>query len=306
MMNNLVIITGLTASGKSNLALEIAKKYNGEIISADSVQIYRGLDIGSAKATLEERSIIQHYLIDIKDINETYNVGEFVKDCEIAIKKIISHKKLPIIVGGTSLYVKALLDGYTFTDQPANLDFRLKYEKLAKDFGNDYVYNLLLKKNPIKAQTVHPNNLKRVIRYLEIEELGDTPSQNRYNFIANYNVCSVGIIEDRASIYEKINARVDKMIKLGLKEEVANLINNGATKDLQSMNSIGYKEWFDYFEGKKTLIDTIDLIKQHSRNYCKRQLTFLKTIKQLELCDIDTAKNKIYNFIKGINNDNNR
>ncbi len=306
MMNNLIIITGLTASGKSNLALEIAKNFNGEIISADSVQIYRGLDIGSAKATIEERSIVKHHLIDIKRVNETYNAGEFVKDCKKAIEEIISRKKLPIIVGGTALYIKALLNGYTFTEQPADSGFRLKYQNLAKDFGNDYVYNLLVEKNPIKAQSVHPNNLKRVIRYLEIEEQGEIPSFNQDKFISNYNVCAVGIIEDRESIYEKINARVDKMISLGLKAEVKHLIENGATKTLQSMNSIGYKEWFDYFEGKKTLIDTIELIKQHSRNYCKRQLTFLKTIEQLDLCDINTAKNKIYNFLKGINNDNNR
>lgn len=308
MMNNLIIITGLTASGKSNLALEIAEDFNGEIISADSVQIYRGLDIGSAKATIEERSIVKHHLIDIKRVNETYNVGEFVKDCKNAIEDIISRKKLPIIVGGTALYIKALLNGYTFTEQPADSDFRLKYQNLAKDFGNDYVYNLLVEKNPIKAQSVHPNNLKRVIRYLEIEEQGEIPSFNQDKFISNYNICAVGIIEDRKSIYEKINARVDKMISLGLKDEVKHLIENGATKTktLQSMNSIGYKEWFDYFEGKKTLIDTIELIKQHSRNYCKRQLTFLKTIEQLDLCDINTAKNKIYNFLKGINNDNNR
>ena len=305
-MNNLIIITGLTASGKSNLALEIAEDFNGEIISADSVQIYRGLDIGSAKATIEERSIVKHHLIDIKRVNETYNAGEFVKDCKNAIEDIISRKKLPIIVGGTALYIKALLNGYTFTEQPADSDFRLKYQNLAKDFGNDYVYNLLVEKNPIKAQSVHPNNLKRVIRYLEIEEQGEIPSFNQDKFISNYNVCAVGIIEDRESIYEKINARVDKMISLGLKDEVKHLIENGATKTLQSMNSIGYKEWFDYFEGKKTLIDTIELIKQHSRNYCKRQLTFLKTIEQLDLCDINTAKNKIYNFLKGINNDNNR
>lgn len=306
MMNNLIIITGLTASGKSSLALEIAKDFNGEIISADSVQIYRGLDIGSAKATIQERSIIKHHLIDIKNVNETYNVGEFVKDCKNSIEDIISRKKLPIIVGGTALYIKALLNGYTFTEQPANSDFRLKYQNLAKDFGNKYVYNLLVEKNPIKAQSVHPNNLKRVIRYLEIEEQGEIPSSKQDKFISNYNVCAVGIIEDRESIYKKINARVDKMISLGLKDEVKHLIENGATKTLQSMNSIGYKEWFDYFEGKKTLSDTIELIKQHSRNYCKRQLTFLKTIEQLDLCDINTAKNKIYNFLKGINNDNNR
>ncbi len=298
MIKNIVIITGLTASGKSNLALEIAKKFNGEIISADSVQIYKGLDIGSAKDSIEERKLIPHHLIDIKNYDETYNVGEFLKDCSNAITDITSRSKLPIIVGGTGLYIKALIQGYTLGEHASNDEFRKKYQELAKIHGNQYVYDILKSKNPIKAQTVHPNNLKRVIRYLECEEYGEMPSTS-ISILSNFNICAVGIIEDRELIYEKINKRVDKMIDLGLENEVKSLINKGANNQLQSMNSIGYKEWFDYFSNQSTLNDTIGLIKQHSRNYCKRQLTFLKTIPQVELCDLKTAKIKILKFLEG-------
>ena len=297
-MNKIIIITGLTASGKSSLAIEIAKKYNGEIISADSVQIYKGLDIGSAKESKETMSNICHHLIDIKNANETYNVGEFIEDCEKAINNIISKNKLPIIVGGTGLYIKALLEGYSLGNVCADNEFRSKYQNLAKNYGNEYVWNILKKINPEKAKTVHFNNLKRVIRYLEIElsEKSIEPDI-RQSILKDFNVLSVGIIADREEIYNKINRRVDNMIDDGLEEEVKTLINSGLTSENQSMTSIGYKEWFDYYNGNKTKQETIDLIKQHSRNYCKRQLTFLKTIKGLDLLNIEQAKNKIEEFL---------
>ena len=301
-MKKIVVITGMTASGKSGLAIEIAKKYNGEIISADSVQIYKGLDIGSAKESKETMSNICHHLIDIKNADETYNVGEFIADCEKAINDIISRSKLPIIVGGTGLYVKALLEGYSLGNVCADNEFRIKYQKLAANYGNEYVWNILNELNPEKAKSVHFNNLKRVIRYLEIELSGEeTKSEIKQSILNNFNVCSVGIIADREEIYNKINLRVDKMVSEGLENEVANLINSGLTSENQSMTSIGYKEWFDYFNGNKTKQETIDLIKQHTRNYCKRQLTFLKTIKGLELLNIEQAKNKIEEFLNDWN-----
>lgn len=300
-MNKIIIITGLTASGKSDLAINIAKKYNGEIISADSVQIYKGLDIGSAKESKETMSVISHHLIDIKNPNENYNVGEFVDDCSNAIKDIISRNKLPIIVGGTGLYIKALLEGYSL-GTCANDEFRAKYQKIAEEKGNEYVWKLLNEINPQKAQTVHYNNLKRVIRYLEIEL---NPNQEKLkikeSILKNYNVLCLGIIADRVDIYNRINLRVDKMIELGLEEEVSLLIKQGATRNHQAMTSIGYKEWFDYFDKIKTKQETIDLIKQHTRNYCKRQLTFLKTIKQVKLLTINEAKNKVEEFLNDRN-----
>lgn len=296
-MDKVLIITGLTASGKSSLAVEIAKQFNGEIISADSVQIYKGLDIGSAKESKETMSIVSHHLIDIKEFNQTYNVGEFVEDCNKAIKDILSRNKLPIIVGGTGLYIKALLNGYSL-GTTANEEFRQKYQDLAKEKGNEFVWDILNDINPNRAETVHYNNLKRVIRYLEIElNPNNIEETSHSSILTNYKTLALGIVEDREKIYSKINDRVDQMINSGLEKEVENLIKLGATKECQSMNSIGYKEWFDYFNHTKTREETINLIKQHTRNYCKRQITFLKTINNLELVTKNVAEERIKEFL---------
>lgn len=294
-MKKIVIIAGLTASGKSSLAVELAKKYNGEIISADSVQIYKGLNIGSAKESKKVREEIHHHLINIKNFDEKYNVGEFIVDCETAINQVFAKNKLPIIVGGTGLYLKALLEGYTL-GSTSNNEIRTKYSEMAKEKGNLAVWYELAKLNQTKAKTVHYNNLKRVIRYIEIELMGETSSKTE-SILNNYNVCAVGIVEDRETIYQRIDNRVDQMIADGLEEEVSNLIKIGAKREMQAFNSIGYKEWFDYFEGTIDKRTTIDLIKQHTRNYCKRQLTFLKTINGVEMLKLDEAKNRIEEFL---------
>lgn len=295
-MKKILIITGLTGSGKSDLAVSLAKKYNGEIISADSVQIYKGLDIGSAKESKETMSTVSHHLIDIKNFDQTYNVGEFIQDCQKAITDIISRGKIPIIVGGTGLYIKALMQGYSLGSTTANEEFRKKYQTLAKEKGNLAIWQELEKLNPEKAKSVHYNNLKRVIRYLEIETFGKQ-EEMAPSILSNYNVCAVGIIDIREEIYNKINIRVDKMIEAGLEQEIKQLIESGANEDMQSVNSIGYKEWFDYFKGNQTREKTIDLIKQHTRNYCKRQLTFLKTINDLKLVTKAQAKSIIEDFL---------
>jgi len=294
-MNKIVIITGLTGTGKSSLAIEIAKKYNGEIISADSVQVYKGLNIGSAKVSKVEMKEVKHHLIDVRNFNENYNVGEFVCECEKAVTDIISRGHLPIIAGGTGLYIQALVNGYSLGDS-ADKEFRQKLENEAKTNGNIFVWEKLNKINPERANLVHPNNLKRVIRYLELAQ--NQTTMLKHSFLNNYKVCMLGISEDRESIYNKLNLRVDNIIELGLENEVKGLIGQGATKEMQSMTAIGYKEWFDYFEGKVTYEKTIELIKQHTRNYCKRQLTFLKTIKGLDICNLEEAKEKIEQFIK--------
>ena len=291
-----VIITGLTGSGKSGLAVKIAKEFNGEIISADSVQIYRGLDIGSAKEEKETMQQIPHHLIDIKDFNETYNVGEFIEDVQNALKNIVNRGKLPIIVGGTGMYVKALMEGYTLGETSANNELRLKFQNLAKEKGNIAVWEELNKINPEIANNVHPNNLKRVIRYIEIQ-LNNEVLTKAESILTDFDVLSIGIVADRELIYSKINKRVDIMLEMGLENEIRNLISQGATRDMQAFNSIGYKEWFDYFEGKESKEKTIELIKQHTRNYCKRQLTFLKTIKNIDLCSLTEAENKIRRFL---------
>lgn len=298
-MKKVIIITGLTCSGKSDLAINIAKKYNGEIISADSVQIYRGLDIGSAKIGKDEMSIVPHHLIDIRDFDEDYNVGDFINDTADALDEIVERDKLPIIVGGTGMYIKALVSGYSLGGAKSDIKFRDRYERLSQEKGNQYVWDLLNKIDPDLASKVHPNNIKRVIRYLEIAQNGDQDQVNKTDdsILKDYDVLLLGIIDEREKIYAKINDRVDHMIDMGLETEVRDLIKRGATRETHSMNSIGYKEWFDYFEGKIDYDKLIDLIKQHTRNYCKRQLTFMKTIPNIEICTVEQASKRIKEFL---------
>lgn len=298
-MKKVIIITGLTCSGKSDLAINIAKKYNGEIISADSVQIYRGLDIGSAKIGKDEMSIVPHHLIDIRDFDEDYNVGDFINDTADALDEIVERDKLPIIVGGTGMYIKALVSGYSLGGAKSDIKFRDRYEHVSQEKGNQYVWDLLNKIDPNLASKVHPNNIKRVIRYLEIAQNGDQDqvSKTDDSILKDYDVLLLGIIDEREKIYAKINDRVDLMIDMGLETEVRDLIKRGATRETHSMNSIGYKEWFDYFEGKIDYDKLIDLIKQHTRNYCKRQLTFMKTIPNIEICTVEQASKRIKEFL---------
>lgn len=295
-MAKIVIITGFTGSGKSGLAVDIAKKYNGEIISCDSVQIYKGLDIGSAKVTVDEMQGIKHHLIDILEPHEEYSVGQFVVDCEKCINDIISRGKLPILVGGSGLYIKALLQGYDFNKVDKNEQFRQKYFDLASAYGNEYVWNQLNNIAPDKAKTVHPNNLKRVIRYLEVETFGENKSTT-YSVLSSHNTINIGIIADRELIYDKINKRVDIMLNLGLKDEVQRLLDKGLTLNNNCINTIGYREMAQHLLGEISYDKCVELIKQHTRNYCKRQLTFMKTIPNLQLLEKEEARIKIEEFL---------
>ncbi len=296
-MAKIVIITGFTGSGKSGLAVDIAKQYNGEIISCDSVQIYRGLNIGSAKVTQEEMQGVKHYLIDILDPKEDYSVGQFVKDCENAINEILNRGKLPILVGGTGLYIKALLQGYNFSNADKNEEFRQAQFKLAETQGNQYVWQKLNDINPSKAQSVHPNNLKRVVRYLEIETFGEQET-TAYSVLDGHSTLNIGlIVNDRQSIYDKINKRVDIMLADGLEQEVKGLLDMGLTLNDNCMNTIGYREMVQYLTGEIDYNRAVELIKQHTRNYCKRQLTFMKTMPNVLLLEKEDAKAKIKEFL---------
>lgn len=292
----IVIITGLTASGKSGLAMELAQKYNGEIISCDSVQVYRGLDIGSAKESAENRAKIKHHLIDIVDPDTNYNVGMFLDDAQNAIVDCLNRKKLPILCGGTMMYIKALLEGYTLGEK-SNEEFRAKWQEYAQKCGKLAVWQELNKLDSKLASKVHFNNLNRVIRYLEFATFG--VPEKTVSILKDYQVCAVGINEDKASIYPKINARVDEMIDMGLQAEVKTLIDKGYNLNHNALNTIGYKEMYDFLVGKTDLTTCIDLIKQHTRNYAKRQLTFMKTMHNLNILDKAEAKNLVEEFLKG-------
>ena len=296
-MAKILIITGFTGSGKSGLAVDIAKQYNGEIISCDSVQIYRGLNIGSAKVTYEEMQGIKHHLIDILDPKQDYSVGQFVKDCENAINDIVSRGKVTILVGGTGLYIKALLQGYNFSNTDKNETFRQSQLQLAETYGNQYVWQKLNEVNPQKAESVHPNNLKRVIRYLEIETFGKQENQT-YSVLNNHSTLNIGlIVNNRQNIYDKINQRVDVMIADGLEQEVKGLLDMGLTLNDNCMNTIGYREMAQYLSGEIDYNRAVELIKQHTRNYCKRQLTFMKTMPNMVLLEKEEARAKIKEFL---------
>ena len=281
-MNKIVILTGPTASGKTKLAIEIANKYNGEIISADSMQIYKNLNIGTAKPTKDELLQAKHHMIDIAEANQDYSVQEYVKQADKIIAEICSNNKLPIIVGGTGLYIKALIHPYSFANTPKDEKVRDYYKSLLEEYGQDYIYNLLQTLDQDSAKTIHPNDTKRVIRALEICSISKEKKSLLNNETNNnkYDYLMFVLNPKREELYQKINARVDDMFSCGLESEIKNLLEKGlASQQSQSMQAIGYKEFFDYFHGELDLNTTKELIKQHSRNYAKRQITFFKSFK---------------------------
>ncbi|MGD9900939.1 MAG: tRNA (adenosine(37)-N6)-dimethylallyltransferase MiaA [Spirochaetales bacterium] len=298
-----LLIGGPTAVGKTSLGIECAKLFHGEIISADCVQVYKGLNIGSAKPTTDELSSAKHHLIDVLEPTESFNVDYFKNSADELIKKLNSEGKLPIIVGGTGLYMRALLFPYDLGKSERNEEIRQKYKKLAEEHGKEYVYNILKEVDEESANKLHFNDLKRVIRALEIYEVsGNTKSSHKTNeLVSDYDYTLVALIKDRKTLYEQINKRVDMMFENGLLEEVTDLVKNKhLTRDLQSMNAIGYKEFFDYFDGKITLEQVKENIKQNSRRYAKRQITWFKTMPNVHFFETDEGISKVLDFLKGL------
>lgn len=296
-----LLIGGPTAVGKSSLALECAKLFNGEIISADCVQIYKELNIGSAKATPKELKQVTHHLINELDPSGEFNVSYFKKCADKLIISLNEQGKLPIIVGGTGLYMKSLLFPYELGNAGNNLAVRQKYEKLAQEKGKQYVFDLLKEIDPASAEKLHYNDIKRVIRALEIFEVSGTRKSEQVveKLISEYDYTLIALTRDRKVLYEIINSRVDLMFEEGLVEEVTNLVKNkGLTKFNQSMSGIGYKEFFDYFEGTITLDQVKENIKQNSRRYAKRQITWFKTMPEVNWFNVDEGMQKVLNFLK--------
>lgn len=299
--NTILIITGPTATGKTELAIDIAKKYNGEIISADSMQIYKYLDIGTAKPTLEEQSKIKHHLIDFVAPNMEYSVQQFVAEADLIIKDLFKKGKLPIIVGGTGLYIKSLIYPYTFCSAPKDENIRNKYKEMLAKEGKEYIYNLLLDRDSEAASKIHCNDTKRVIRALEINELtGKKKSElNLEDNNYKYNVIFVALDLPREQLYDRINKRVEKMFELGLLNEVKNVISsNLANFDNQSMQAIGYKEFSSFFSNEININELIELISKNSRNYAKRQITFIKGFKDVKWFNPIEERNEIYKFVE--------
>lgn len=308
-MNKLVILTGPTAVGKTHLSIQLAKKINGEIISADSIQVYKGMDIGSAKITKEETDGIPHHLIDILEPKEEFNVHIFKKLATKAINDISSRGKIPIIVGGTGFYIQAVLYDINFDDTETDYEYREYLEQLAKDKGNAFLHDMLKEVDPESAAAIHCNNLKRVIRALEYyKQTGKKISEHNEKERENkspYNFAYFVLNDKRDKLYNRINQRVDIMFDNGLLKEMETLIAKGYTRDLVSMQGIGYKELFDYFDGKTSLDETKELIKKNTRHFAKRQLTWFRREKDVTMLNIDEFNydrlkvlNEMLNFLK--------
>ncbi|WP_283936095.1 tRNA (adenosine(37)-N6)-dimethylallyltransferase MiaA [Candidatus Enterococcus palustris] len=273
-MKKVLVIAGPTAVGKTSLSIELAKKLNGEIISGDSMQVYKQLDIGTAKVTEEEREGIEHHLIDCRELSETYSVADFQKEGRQAIDNIIAKGKLPIVVGGTGLYIQALLYDFELGAKDESPEIREKYQRFAEQHGNQQLWELLHKKDKQAAESIHFNNQKKVIRALEVfDKTGFsilTPKETPKKL---YDYFLIGLETERTMLYERINRRVDQMVTQGLLNEAEQLYR---CQTKQSIQGIGYKEFFPYFEGRETLVEATEQVKQNSRRYAKRQLTWFK------------------------------
>ena len=284
-MEKVVIILGPTAVGKSDIGIELAKIFNGEIISADSVQIYKGLDIGSAKITKEEMNGIPHHCIDILPPQSEFTVYDFVQLTKEKISEITAKGKLPFIVGGTGLYVRALLGGYDFGGTGKQTEFRKRLEEIA-EINLEELYKELQEKDPIRAEKIKPTDKKRIIRGLEIVEFGSMPRSED----AKLDALVINLTMDREKLYNRINQRTEIMFKKGLIDEVKHLLSEGVGKESQSMRAIGYKEVLFYLDGENDLEKAKELIKQHSRNYAKRQLTFLRGMKDVHFVQVENKE----------------
>jgi len=286
-MKPMIILTGPTAAGKTELSIKLAEAGGGEVISADSMQVYKKMNIGTAKIMPEEMDGIPHYLVDELEPDEEFHVVRFQQMAKRAAEKIYEKGKIPIVVGGTGFYIQALLYDIDFSEEDADRGYRDRLKKLAEEKGNGYLHRMLAEVDPESAQAVHENNIKRVIRALEFYEKTGTKismhneqertKESRYNFV--YFV----LTHERKILYDRINQRVDRMIEAGLIDEVRQLACEGYTKDMVSMQGIGYKEVFDYLEGKQDLAETAERIKKDTRHFAKRQLTWFRREKEVTM-----------------------
>lgn len=296
-MENVICIVGPTASGKTGLAIELAKKIDGEVISADSMQIYKGLDVGTAKVTKEEAQGIPHYIIDVCNVDEKFSVADFKHMCYDKIDEILSRNKKVIIAGGTGLYINSVVYNMNFEDEKIDIEYRKELENIAKEKGNEYLHSILENVDPESAKSIHMNNVKRVIRAIEMAKNNNLKSihmeeekerikkeESKYKFFV---FC---IEQDREYLYNRINLRVDLMVKDGILEEARKVYDMKLPKDNTCMQAIGYKEFFPYFEGKITLDEAIEELKKETRRYAKRQMTWFNN--KLDCIKLDGSKSK--------------
>ena len=299
MERTVIVILGPTGSGKSKLSISLAKKIGGEIVSCDSMQIYRRMDIGTAKISKREMENIPHHMIDIVEPNEEFSVGEYVKQAKKIIAEIFERNKVPIVVGGTGLYVKALAQNYDFGFAEKNLEIREKYKKILEEKGNEFLFNILIEKDPEIAKKIHLNDTKKIIRALE--KIENKKNLEKDLEIQDWKYLIFGLNLPREELYRRINLRTEKMFEEGLEKEVYNLIKSGVSPSAQCMEGIGYKQVIYAKENNLTREELIGLVQQKTRNYAKRQLTFMRGIENLIWVDAKEAEKKILEVYYGNN-----
>jgi len=296
-----IIVLGATATGKTSISIELAKALNSEIINADSMYIYKDLSIGTAKPTIDEMSGIKHHIIDVADPSEDFNVINYKNLAKIAVEDFNNRSLIPIIVGGTGFYIDSLTKNYTYGNATHSEEVRLQLNKELEQFGQQYLYDKLTKLSPKTAEKLHCNDTVRVIRAIEIITItknNEISNENNSEIILN-NPLYNGNTKNRELLYKKINKRVDIMIENGLLDEVKSLLSRGFRPEThQSMKGIGYKEIVDYFDGKSDLSIAIDKIKQHTRNYAKRQITWFKRNTNIHWFDPTIDKDIVNQIIK--------
>ncbi|MBR6365780.1 MAG: tRNA (adenosine(37)-N6)-dimethylallyltransferase MiaA [Lachnospiraceae bacterium] len=292
----LIVLTGPTAAGKTELSLKIAERYGCEIISADSMQVYKYMDIGSAKITAEEMRGVRHHLIDVLMPEEDFSVYRFVQMAKQAIDEIYERGKIPLVVGGTGFYIRALLYDAEFTEESDDNAVRSRLEALAQEIGPEALHDKLRAVDPESAEIIHPNNVKRVIRALEFYEQNQKPisehNEEQKAKDSPYDFCYFVLNMDRAVLYDRIEKRVDAMVQAGLKTEVERLRSMGYTRDLVSMQGLGYKEYLDHLNGEISEEEAIYRIKRDTRHFAKRQLTWFRREKEVIWLDKKNCPSK--------------
>jgi len=288
---NVIVIVGPTCSGKTNLSLKLAQLIPSEIISADSRQIYKFLNIGTAKPSKEELQKVPHHLVDILDPSESYNVSMFEKNAEKIIEGISVKNKIPIVLGGSGLYIKALIDGI-FDTADKDEEYRKELLQKRKEFGNEFLYEELKKVDPVSAEKMLPQNWKRVMRALEVFHTTGEPIWKHHQKQSiqkekKYLFKQFGLNWERKILYENIDNRVDKMMEDGFVDEVKNILNKGYDKNLNSLNTVGYKEIIEYLDKEISLDRAVELIKRNTRHYAKRQLTWFRKDRRIQWFDIN-------------------
>ena len=279
-MKPLVILAGPTAVGKTELSIRLAKRINGAIISADSMQVYKYMDIGSAKIMPDEMEGVKHYLIDELDPSDEFNIVRFQQMAKDALKEIYANGQIPIVAGGTGFYIQALLYDIDFTHQDSDEAFRKEMADYAAEYGAEALHEKLKEIDPVSYKTIHANNTKRVIRALEYYRMTGQPisthNEQEHQKVSPYNFAYFVLTDDRKHLYDRIDYRVDLMMKKGLVDEVKNLYDMGYHKDMVSMQGLGYKELLSYLDGECSLEEAVYIIKRETRHFAKRQLTWFR------------------------------